>query len=173
MGDFMAKRDDGKKAAQGAGTTGRVEGDGVEQRVVAFAEQLGRIAGTVAVKAEGLLDRDALNEQVRNVRDSAADLLKHLGGDEPAASAKRRPAAAPGKSAGSGKPAPARNPAGSASNNGASGGRSGGVVDAPGKRHRQPIPSPSTAMASNTRTANTMVSKSRIAKMKLTSRRRG
>ncbi len=56
---------------------------------------------------------------------------------------------------------------------GASGGRSGGVVDAPGKRHRKPIPTPAAAMASHTRAANTRASKSRDAKMKLTRPRHG
>ena len=64
-------------------------------------------------------------------------------------------------------------PASGASSDGPSGGRSGGVVDAPGKRHRKPIPTSVAATASNARTANTMASKSRAAKMKLTSPRRG
>jgi hypothetical protein len=171
----MAKRDgsSNQKANEAPGTTGRLDANGVEQRVVAFAEQLGRMVGTVQAKAEGWMDRDVLNAQVRGVRDSAADLLKQLAGDETAASAKPRPVPGERKSAASGKPAPAKMPAGSASNRGAGGGRSGGVVDAPGKRHRKPIPNPAAAMASNTRAANTMSSKSRIAKMKITSPRRG
>ena len=160
----MAKQDSSsnKKGTGASGTASRLDADGVEQRVVAFAEQLGRIVGTVQAKAEGWLDRDALNAQVRSVRDGAADLLKHLAGDETAAAAKPQ------------KSAPPKKPAASSDrNNGTSGGRSGGVVDAPGKRHRKPIPSPPAAMASNARTANTLASKSRTTKMKLRSPRRG
>ena len=54
--------------------------DAMEQRVVAFAEQLGRIAGTVQAKAEGWMDRDTLNKQIASVRDGAADLLEQLAG---------------------------------------------------------------------------------------------
>jgi hypothetical protein len=153
----MAKQDSSsnKKATEVPGPTSRLDADGVEQRVVAFAEQLGRIVGTVQAKAEGWLDRDALNAQVRSVRDNAADLLKHLAGDETPVSAKPQKSSPPKKPAAS-----------SARNNGASGGRSGGVVDAPGKHHRKPIPNPAAAMASNARTANTIASKPRIAKMK-------
>src|SRR5947209_17683455 len=136
----MAKRDgsSSKKATEAPATANRVDAVGVEQRVVAFAEQLGRVVGTVQAKAEGWLDRDALNAQVLGVRDSAADLLKHLAGTEMAAPARPRPAArggrapgegkstAPGKSAAPRKPVPPKKPAGSATNNGASGGRSGG-----------------------------------------------
>ena len=65
----MAKRNtDGKQmaaattAAQSSGTSATA--DVMEQRVVAFAEQLGRIVGTVQAKAEGWMDRDALNKQI-------------------------------------------------------------------------------------------------------------
>src|SRR3954470_3487827 len=52
--------------------------DPMEQRVVAFAEQLGRIVGTVQAKTEGWMDRDALSRQITSVRDGAADLLEQL-----------------------------------------------------------------------------------------------
>jgi hypothetical protein len=52
----------------------------VEARVLALAHQLGRLIGTVERKAQGLLDRDALNKQVTQIRDSANELLDHLGG---------------------------------------------------------------------------------------------
>ena len=46
-----------------------------EQRLVAFAEQLGWIVGTVQGKAEGWLNSEALTTQISKVRDSASALL--------------------------------------------------------------------------------------------------
>src|SRR5688572_11236797 len=111
----MANHDNETTRANGGTTTA----DGVERRVVAFAEQLGRIAGTLQAKAEGWLDREALTRQIANVRDSATELLEQLAGGATKGS-KKDPAAtaAPGKAKG----------------------RSGGVVDAPGKKHRKPMP---------------------------------
>jgi hypothetical protein len=59
------------------------------------------------------MDREALETQIGSVRDGAADLLEHLAGGAPKAS--RTKPAAPAKG---------------------SQGRSGGVVDAPGRKHR-------------------------------------
>ena len=61
--------------------------------MVAFAEQLGRIAGTFQAKAEGWMDRETLNKQIASVRDGAADLLEQLAGGATKAS-KKKPAAA-------------------------------------------------------------------------------
>jgi hypothetical protein len=127
--------------------------DAIEQQVVAFAEQLGRVVGTVQAKAEGWLDPKALQEQVSRVRDSAASLLQHLG-------ALHRPDAEPARAGGptassSDSPVKAR-------------GRSGGVVDAPGKKHRKPTPNtPLRARATD--------SSGRVAKMKVVNanRKRG
>jgi hypothetical protein len=110
---------------------------------VAFAEQLGRIAGTFQAKAEGWMNREALNKQIASVRDGAADLLEQLTGGTKAP--KKRPAAA------------AR---------GRTKGRSGGVVDAAGKKHRKPLPADPGAtiaesQAAKTRTAKTMVKTNR------------
>jgi hypothetical protein len=115
--------------------------DTLEQQVVAYAEQLGRFVGTVQAKAEGWLDPDALREQMSRVRDGATELLDRLraGGGQ----AERREA-------------------------GRQKGRSGGVVDAPGKKHRKPTP--------NVRPPrSTAADASRIAKMKAVqgNRRRG
>ena len=93
----------------------------VEQRVVAFAEQLGRLVGTVESKTEGWLDQKALSRQVTEIRDGAAELLKHLGG----ALAKGRAAT---------NPAGAKREKARAA---ASDDRSGGTVGAPGKTHRK------------------------------------
>jgi hypothetical protein len=58
----------------------------MEQRVVAFAEQLGRMVGTVERKTTGWLDMAALSEQLTRIRDGAAELLGHLGGRDAAGS---------------------------------------------------------------------------------------
>lgn len=143
----MAKRDDGTTRTK-AGTTdvsGSTTTDTMEQRVVAFAEQLGRMAGTFQAKTEGWMDREALKKQVASVRDEAAELLEHLAGGTTKAS-KGVPAttAALGKTKG----------------------RSGGVVDAPGKKHRKPMrtnPGANVAdsQAAKMRTAKTMVKTNR------------
>ena len=90
----------------------------VERRILALAEQLGRLIGTVESKAEGWLDQKTLNRQVEQIRDSASELLEHLGGAIESGRAATRPAAAPET-----PPPPA--------------GRSGGTVDAPRKAHRK------------------------------------
>ena len=78
----MAKREDGKQNTTTASANPAAESpvttDAMEQRVIAFAEQLGRIYGTVQAKAEGWMDREALNKQIAGVRDSAAELLEQL-----------------------------------------------------------------------------------------------
>jgi len=148
----MAKRDNETTRTNSATTTPGASGattpDAIEERVLAFAEQLGRIAGTFQAKAEGWMDRDALTKQIASVRDGAAKLLDQLAGGTTKAS-HRYPAAA----AALGK---AR-------------GRSGGVVDAPGKKHRKPLPTDPGA-----KIANSQAAKMRTAKtMVKTNRRRG
>jgi hypothetical protein len=105
------------------GTSATPSADAIEQRVLAFAEQLGRLVGTVQAKADGWMDVPALQEQVTRIRDGAAGLLRQLG----EAAARGKAAAATG----TGKP---KKPAASTR------GRSGGKVDAPGKKHRKPAP---------------------------------
>jgi hypothetical protein len=91
----------------------RVTNAGLERRVVALAEQLGRLTATVQGKADRWVDQKKLERQLARVRDGAADLLERL-------SARRSPAAA--------RPKTGKTQAG---------GRSGGKVDAPGKKHRK------------------------------------
>lgn len=107
----------------------------VEQQVVQFAEQLGRIIGTVQAKTDGWLDRQTLTTQISGIRDAAADLLKHVAGGESNASS-----AATSKAASS---------AGTS--------RSRGAVDAPGKKHRKPVPGTRGAKHSDERIAKLRV----------------
>jgi len=104
--------------------------DALEQRIVAFAEQLGRLAGTVQAKAEGWLDPEALKQQMSGIRDGAAELIAQLAG---------------GKADDRAADEPARTATPQASRT-----RSGGKVDAPGKKHRKPTPSdPAVSTARN------------------------
>ena len=113
--------------------------DVLEERVLAFAEQLGRIAGTVQAKTAGWMDGDTLKKELARVRDGAADLLQQLT---------------------AGAPAVAEKPAAGAARK--SRGRSGGIVDAPGKKHRPRMPADPAAsradsQAAKMRAAKTMV----------------
>jgi hypothetical protein len=140
----MAKRDNETTRANGGTTTA----DAMERRVAAFAEQLGRIVGSFQAKAEGWLDREALTQQIASVRDSATELLEQLAG---------------GATKGS-----KRNPAATAALRKTKG-RSGGVVDAPGKKHRKPVPTDPGANL-----ADSQAAKMRMARtMVKTNRRRG
>jgi hypothetical protein len=140
----MAKRDNETTRANGGTTTA----DAMEQRVVAFAEQLGRIAGTFQAKADGWMNREEWTKQIASVRDGAAELLEQLAGGATKAS-KGVPAAAAALAKKKG--------------------RSGGVVDAPGKKHRKPPrPDPGASMA------DSQAAKMRMARtMVKTNRRRG
>jgi hypothetical protein len=144
----MAKRNNETTRPDGVTSTSDASGattdNALEQRVLAFAEQLGRIAGTFHAKAEGWMDREALTKQIASVRDGAAELLEHVAGG-PTKASKRVPAAA------------AR---------GNTKGRSGGVVDAPGKKHRKPMPADpgankAASQAAKMRAAKTMVKTNR------------
>src|SRR5687768_1929855 len=91
--------------------------DLLDQKVVAFAEQLGRAVGSVQARAGGWLDRKALVKEIGRIRDGAADLLRQVNRRGKAmrkATVKRKATSAtrPGR----------------------------GPVDAPGKRHRKPLP---------------------------------
>jgi hypothetical protein len=150
----MAKRDNGTTRTNGGTTTTNASSattaDAMEQRVVAFAEQLGRIAGTFEAKAEGWLDRETLNKQIASVRDAAADLLEQLASGATKAP-KKKPALA------------------AAAARGGSKGRSGGVVDAPGKKHRKPMPTDPGANIADSQAAKMRAAKTMVK----TNRRRG
>jgi hypothetical protein len=122
--------------------------DGLEERVLAFAEQLGRIAGTVQAKTAGWMDGDALKKELARVRDGAAELLQQLTADAPPVAVSTR----------TGGPAPRRTQ-----------GRSGGIVDAPGKKHRPPTPTDPGANRADSQAAKMRAAKTMVK----TSRRRG
>ena len=113
-----------------SGTSSRTVPDDMEQKVLALAEEMGRLIGTVQAKAEGLLDPQNMRDQLTRIQEGATDLLAHLGN-------------AVGKSAASAPQSAGRN----------SRGRSGGKVDAPGKKHRPPPPSTRIAKPSDDRVA--------------------
>ena len=110
--------------------------DPVEQKVVALAEQMGRMIGIVQAKAEGWLDRANLAEQLTRIRENAAEVLAHL--NPPVASA-RPVARRAGRAKGSGRAAASGRSGGSGKKTSGPA-RSGGKVDAPGKKHRTPVP---------------------------------
>ena len=91
--------------------------DLIEQQVVAFAEHLGLLIGTVQARAEGWLDRKALSKAVGCIRDNAVDLLDELNRE---GTLQRKTGT--------------KQTATSATH------LSRGPVDAPGKRHRKPLP---------------------------------
>jgi hypothetical protein len=147
----MAKRDIVTKPTLPGTTTtvarGATRADAMERQVLAFAQQLGRMAGTLQARTEGWIDRRTLNEQIVKVRDGAALLLDQL-------AAATKPSKKPSRK----KPAAAAR--------GASKGRSGGMVDAPGKKHRPRTPNDPAAnlagsQAAKLRTAKTMVKTNR------------
>ena len=110
------------------------------------AEQFGRMVGTIQAKAEGWMDREALNQQILSVRDGAAHLLEQLAD---ATTATKTPA--------------------TAATRGGNKGRSGGTVDAPGKRHRKPTRNDPSANVSRSQADKLRTAKT----MKKTNRRRG
>jgi hypothetical protein len=194
----MAKRNTTTKNADPTtgGATGSESGSGsAEDRVIALAEQLGRIVGTMQAKAGGLVDRDALMQQISQVRDGATHLLEQFGvgvsagkEQETASANADKQEVAPSRSSAS-RQSTNRGQQQQQKNRGAAGGRqkasaersantgrqnnqpttrgrSGGVVDAPGKKHRKPVPNEVRANAADT---------GRLAKMKMVNanRRRG
>jgi hypothetical protein len=146
----MAKRTQ-NASRRNSGTTpttspGATTADAMEQSVLALAEQLGRIAGTVQANTARWMGSDTLKKELARVRDGAAALLQQLSGDAPVVAESRPTAAAA--------------PRGSQ-------GRSGGVVDAPGKKHRPPMPidpgaNRAASQAAKMRAAKTMVKTNRL-----------
>lgn len=91
------------------------------EQVIALAEQLGRIAGTIQGTAESSVDRRKLADQLARVRDGASRMLEGLNGGD----VKRRKAPKAKKVKGA-SPATTRQAA--------------DLAHAPGKRRRKPAP---------------------------------
>jgi len=121
----MAKR----KTATNPPAERNATNDDVEPMVIALAEQLGTFLGRVQAKADGWLENEALRQQVSQIRDGATQLLDRV---NRAGLAARDTVA---KVVTAAKPT-----ATSATKTVKATGRSGGAVDAPGKRHRKPPP---------------------------------
>jgi hypothetical protein len=102
----------------------------LERQVIAFAEQLGYVAGSIQSRTESLIDREMLSRQVTSVRDGAKQLLAQLATGV-TSRVRRKPAAT----------RPVRKA------------RSGGTVDAPGKKHRKPVPAGPPAAAARAQNA--------------------
>jgi hypothetical protein len=126
-----------RKTTTATFTASSTTGDAIEQRVVAFAEQLGRIVGTVQARTEGWMDREALRKQLASVRDGASHLLDQL---EEGVTTLTKTATKTAATVTAPKVA--------------SKGRSGGVVDAPGKKHRKPTPADPRTLAADAKRAN-------------------
>lgn len=127
----------------------------LEQRVVKFAEQVGRMVGTVQARAEGWVDAAALQSQLQGMREEASALLEQIAARVPAAFGKttRRSRSSGRRTKGTKATADAKS-------------RSGDVVAAPGKRHRKPAPSTpgikhSDERIAKLRAANTLPRRSR------------
>ncbi len=108
----MAARKTAQTQARGSGAAAA---DGIEPKVIAFAEQLGRLIGAVEARAEGWLDRKTLHAELARIRDGASQLIDRM-----------NRARVSGKKVVS-TPAVVARP-------------SRGAVDAPGKRHRKAPP---------------------------------
>jgi hypothetical protein len=109
----MAKRRNRTTTSNDVQLTASESVSEMQQRVVALAEQVGRIAGSAQAKAHTWLDQPKVRQQLASIRDAAANLLERVEQQQEA-------------------PRPSRPAAGA---------RSGGKVDAPGKKHRVPPPS--------------------------------
>jgi len=113
MAVHKAAQSDKREANREAREAAETAGDLIEESVVAFAEQLGSLVGTVQGRAEGWLDRKELSREVGRIRDSASSLLDEL----------NRRFTVQRRAAVKQTTRPSRGP-----------------VDAPGKRHRKPTP---------------------------------
>jgi hypothetical protein len=106
----MAKANRTKQAR--AAKTGTA-GDAMEERLLAFADQMGTLVGTVQRQAEGWLESEAVRAEVARIKDSASDLLEYINSLAPSLGGSEKETVKV---------------------------RKRGPVDAPGKRHRKPPP---------------------------------
>lgn len=134
----------------------------VEPMVIALAEQLGTFLGRVQRKADGWLDKETLRQQVEQIRESAAGVLKQVNDtgaavrdsatagqirdgatklmkqvDQSTASVRKSASKTVAKAVAAVTPKKAAKKAAPPAKLKL---RSGGAVDAPGKKHRKPPP---------------------------------
>jgi hypothetical protein len=122
----------------------------LEQGVVQIAEQLGYFLGTVRARADGFLENEAVAKQVSTIRDGAIDLLTRVGkagfaaqesvmsAVAPAVAAAKSGATKAAKSVEKAVEKPKKRDSKPAVK--ITTARSGGTVDAPGKKHRKAPP---------------------------------
>jgi len=104
-------------------STTATAGDAMEERLLAFAEQMGTMVGTVQRRAEGWLEQEAVRAEVSRIKESATDLLEYVNSLVPSTPSGAEKA----------KPRSTRKATSTTVTK-------RGAVDAPGKRHRQPPP---------------------------------
>ena len=104
------------------------------------------------------MDREALKAQLASVRDGAADLLEQLSDGVTVMTKTAKTASTAAMKAAS---------------DAKSKGRSGGVVDAPGKKHRKPMPADPRAASAGAKSANMRSVKPSMKTVKLRGRRPG
>ena len=148
----------GKTTGKNPPSAGKTTKMLVDQQVVELAEQLGWFLGTARAKADGWLESDRVRKELARIRDGATELLQHIDAAsrsaqmtvvkavtaKPAASAKPVATAKPAATAkpvAAAKPVATPKPVATAKTAAETALRpSRGLVDAPGKRHRQPPP---------------------------------
>ena len=161
----MAKRDNRPTRAGTRATTpasGTASAGTMEERLLMLAEQMGRVAGTIQSRAEGWMDHEALSARLATIRDNATNLVSQLADRTRTGAAAAKPAK---KTAGTAAKKTARPVAARPVVRA----RSGGVVDAPGKKHRTQGPADPDASL-----ADSQAAKRRAAMpMAKTNRRRG
>jgi hypothetical protein len=119
----MAKRKAATKPASGRET----KSSGAEPKVIVLAEKLGTFLGRAQNRVDGVLENEMVRQRAGQIRDGATALVEQV----------NRAGAAVAKTVAKARPTAKKSKAKSAT---ATKGRSGGVVDAPGKRHRKPPP---------------------------------
>lgn len=116
--------------------------DIAEQGMVQLAEQLGWFLGAMQSKADTLLDNEAVKQQVSLIRDGAMQLFDRVNKASDAALESVNKASAAAIESAKAARMPTAKPAAKTVAKGAAKttGRSGGTVDAPGKKHRKAPP---------------------------------
>jgi hypothetical protein len=117
-----------RKAAKKPAAAPKTKSERAEPTVIVLAEKLGTFLGRATKKADAVLANPTVRQRAGQIRDGATALVKQMnraGAVVAKTVAKAKPAA---KKTSNAQPAKTTK------------GHSGGVVDAPGKRHRKPPP---------------------------------